>query len=220
VSAERVIEIARGELGYSESPPGSNKTKYGQAYGWDGVPWCVIFLWWCFREAGESAAFYGGKKTASCWTLYRWYQEQGQTVYVNEVCPGDIAILNFHGTKEAQHCGLVVDVQHKKPASNEVDYIVTIEGNTTPGLEGSQDNGGSVALKRRYPNQIVGVCRPAYTPDPPPPDYHGHWAEDAMRWGIQRGLLMGYEDGTYQPDRTVTRGELMTVLKRLEDSKT
>lgn len=46
MSAERVIEVARGELGTTEYPPGSNQTKYGQAFGWDGVPWCVIFLWW------------------------------------------------------------------------------------------------------------------------------------------------------------------------------
>lgn len=40
MSAETVIAIARGELGKTENPPGSNRTKYGEAFGWDGVPWC------------------------------------------------------------------------------------------------------------------------------------------------------------------------------------
>ena len=57
MSLERVIETARRELGEKEVPAGSNQTKYGRAFGWDGVPWCVIFLWWCFREAGEKDAF-------------------------------------------------------------------------------------------------------------------------------------------------------------------
>ena len=51
MSKNEVIQIAAGQIGYAEEPSGSNKTKYGRAFGWDGVPWCVIFLWWCFREA-------------------------------------------------------------------------------------------------------------------------------------------------------------------------
>ena len=211
MSSEKVIEIARGELGYVESPLGSNKTKYGQAYAWDGVPWCAIFLWWCFREAGEREAFYGGKKTASCGTLYRWYASRGQTVEPEDIRPGDILLLSFSGTGEAEHCGLAEQV-----VDREGGWYRTIEGNTAPGLEGSQAGGGCVALKVRSRKNIVGACRPAYTREP---DYAGHWAEAAMDWGIQRGLIRGYEDGTYQPDRGVTRGELMTVLQRLEESR-
>ena len=209
MSAERVIEIARGELGYTESPAGSNCTKYGAAYGWDGVPWCCTFLWWCFRQAGESSAYFGGGKTASCGTLLRWYREHGQTVPVEEVQPGDIVILNFHGTQDTEHCGLV----SWAGAVN----LTTIEGNTSPGLEGSQDNGGCVALKRRFPSQIVAVCRPTYSVDPPKPDYAGHWAEAGIRWCIEHGLMHGYEDGSFQPDKPATRAELAAVLKRLEE---
>lgn len=237
MSLERVIEIARRELGNTESPAGSNNTKYGAAYGLQGQPWCVIFLWWLFREAGESAAFFGGAKTASCGTLLRWYREQGQTVPVSEVQPGDIVILNFHGTKDTEHCGLVVDRTIVWDGSGNVNNpdsffsvfsIKTIEGNTSPGEEGSQDNGGCVALKRRLARNIVGVCRPKYKDDGPssgpsdhlPPgedkdDITGHWAEKAIRRCMEKGLMRGYEDGTFQPDKPVTRAELATVLDRL-----
>ena len=33
------LEIAVSQIGYCESPPDSNKTKYGRWYGMDGVPW-------------------------------------------------------------------------------------------------------------------------------------------------------------------------------------
>lgn len=217
MSSKRVIEVSRGELGYTESPPGSNETKYGKAYAWDGIPWCAVFLWWCFREAGESAAFYGGAKTASCGTLLRWYREQGQVVPAAEVQPGDIVILNFSGTKDTEHCGLVVDVATY--STSKLSSLVTVEGNTSPGFEGSQDNGGCVAMKRRYPSQIVAVCRPQYTADPPRPDYAGHWAEEAIRWAMDKGLMTGYADGSFRPDAALTRGELATVLKRLEEAK-
>lgn len=213
MSLNRVISIARGELGQTESPRGSNRIKYWDEYdqSWQGQPWCLAFLWWVFREAGEGSAFFGGGKTASCGTLLRWYQAQGQTVPVRDVQPGDIVILNFRGTKDTQHCGLVVDVQRLQGA---LLSITTVEGNTTPGLEGSQSNGGSVALKTRHPAQIVAVCRPQYQPEEKT-DYDGHWAADSIRKAVRKGILNGYGDGTIRPSEPVTRGQLAAILDRL-----
>ena len=211
MSLERVVEIARGELGYTEYPAGSNRTKYGQAYAWDGVPWCCIFLWWCFREAGESEAFYGGGKTASCGTLYRWYRERGLTVPPEEARPGDILILDFSGKGDTQHCGLLVQT-----VGEDTGWYRTIEGNTSPGPEGSQASGGCVAQRLRNRQQVLGVCRPVYTHMEAKPDWTGHWAEESIRWAMGKGLMRGYEDGTWQPERAVTMAELAAVLKRLE----
>lgn len=204
-ATDKLIQIARQELGYTESPANSNNTKFGAAYGLQGQPWCMIFLWWCFREAGLSPLFYGGQKTASCGALLRWAQREGLTVPVDDAQPGDIVVLNFHGTLDTEHCGLVVEVPT-------VGRFVTVEGNTAASSTGSQDNGGIVAQKTRYAHQTVGVIRPRYETM----DYVGHWAEATFRWGIDRGLVKGYEDGSFQPDRAVTRAELLTILRRLE----
>ena len=209
MSVKAVIDVARAYLGVTEDPPGSNKTIFGAEYGLDGQPWCVMFLWYCFQHAGERMAFFGGGKTASCSTLLRWYREQGLTVDVEDVQAGDIVILNFHGTQDTEHCGLV----SWAGAVN----LVTIEGNTTPGEEGTpkeQANGGCVALKRRFPRQIVAVCRPQYSPEVTD-DITGHWAEKDIRWCIEHGLMKGYPDGSFQPDKPVTRAELSAVLRRL-----
>ena len=212
MSLSKVLEIARLELGVTENPPGSNRVKYWEDYNpaFQGQPWCVCFLWWCFDKAGERMAFFGGGKTASCSMLLRWYREQGLAVPVEDVRVGDIVILNFHGTKDTEHCGLVVDADGT--------YVATIEGNTSPGMEGSQDNGGCVALKQRYLSQIVGVCRPQYKSDDPQPvdDVTGHWAEKEIRRCMERGLLKGYPDGSFQPDKPVTRAELAVILDRMD----
>lgn len=216
MSLSKVIDIARGELGNTEEPAGSNLTKYGFWYGVNGVPWCVIFLCWLFNQAGERMAFFGGGKTASCGMLLRWYREQGLTVPVSEVQPGDIVILNFSGTVEPQHCGLVTHVER---SGGSILYIKTIEGNTTSG-DTSQDNGGMVCEKVRYPRQVVGVCRPQYKAEEPisdEPDYIGTWSEKFFTWGRRIGIISGYEDGSFRPNGIPTRAEVLAMLYRYDE---
>lgn len=208
---EKLISVARDELGYTETPPNSNNTKYGQVYGLQGQPWCVIFLWWLFREVGLSKLFYDGQKTASCGTLLRWARNNYLTVDPQNILPGDIVIFNFSGTQDTQHCGLVTELGPRLVST--LSYFKTIEGNTTPGEEGSQDNGGAVALKTRYTKQIVGAIRPKYESL----DYVGNWAEDFILWGMEKGLILGYEDGSFHPNQPITRAELITLLKRYDD---
>ena len=219
MSLKTVIKVARGELGVTEFPPGSNKVLYNTEYYGREVSgpdykWCLVLLWWIFNHASEKMAFFGGAKTASCGTFYRWYKAQGLTVPKNEVKAGDIVILNFKGTSETQHCGLVVDAG--------ANWVQTVEGNTSPGLEGSQDNGGCVALKIRTMAQIVGVCRPQYKEGTPvnledSNDFDEHWAAKDIDRVIERGLMKGYPDGSFKPDKPVTRAELAVVLNRIYD---
>lgn len=214
MSKEKVIEIATLEMGVTENPPGSNCVKYNTAYygkqvSGSAYPWCATFLWWVFQEAQERMAFFGGGRTASCGTLLRWYREQGLTVPVAQVKVGDIVILNFSGTKDTQHCGYVIE--------REGSAVKTIEGNTTPGEEGSQDNGGCVAKKTRFPYQIVDVCRPQYKEEDPADDITGRWSEADIRWCIDNGLMEGYPDGSWKPKQAVTREELAVVLRRFHN---
>lgn len=45
-------------------------------------------------------------------------------------------------------------------------------------------------------------------------DLTGHWAErDIAQW-MEQGWIVGYEDGSFQPNRTVTRAEFMALVNR------
>ncbi len=48
-----------------------------------------------------------------------------------------------------------------------------------------------------------------------PTDISGHWAYADIRALMQRGLMAGYPDGTFGPNRAVTRAEMSAVLVRL-----
>ncbi|ACT02941.1 S-layer homology domain-containing protein [Paenibacillus sp. JDR-2] len=46
-------------------------------------------------------------------------------------------------------------------------------------------------------------------------DIAGHWAENSIRKAQGAGLLQGYPDGSFKPEKTVTRAEAVTVLNRV-----
>ncbi|WP_276357007.1 fibronectin type III domain-containing protein [Cohnella caldifontis] len=43
----------------------------------------------------------------------------------------------------------------------------------------------------------------------------GHWAADAIRVAAARGLMSGYPDGTFRPDKPITRAEMAALLSLL-----
>lgn len=152
MTAERVLAAARRELGVTESPAGSNRTKYGRWFGLDGCPWCMMFVMWCFDQAGALGLL--PKRTASCGDLMRAAKAAGQWVE-RDFRPGDVAIYDFPGGAAADHTGIV--------ESAAASGVVAIEGNTSQA--GSQSNGGQVCRKKRSDSVIVGAVRPKFEED-------------------------------------------------------
>lgn len=147
-----LLTAARKELGNTESPPNSNRTKYGKWMGLDGQAWCMSFVQWCCDRAGVKLPL----RTGSCGALMRAAQETGCWV-VRDFRPGDVVIYDFSGRQQTtQHCGIV---EMELP-----DYgVQAIEGNTS--VSGSQDNGGMVCRKSRADKYIIGAVRPQFEPE-------------------------------------------------------
>lgn len=148
MTAERVLDLARGELGVKESPAGSNKVKYNDEYGGGPKAWCCVFVWWVFREAGASELFYGGQKTAYCPALLNYHKRQAVR---GDYKPGDVIFFDFNGNGTADHVGIC--------ESWDGTIITTIDGNTG---EGNEANGGAVMRRPRHKKYICGAYRPAY----------------------------------------------------------
>ena len=109
-TAERVLELARVELGTKEIPANSNRVKYNTWYYGREVsgtvyPWCMTFVQWIFSQAGVSLPV----KTASCGALMRAAQKAGLWV-TGDYRPGDVVIYDFPGGGATDHTGLVEQV--------------------------------------------------------------------------------------------------------------
>lgn len=143
-----IIAKAESQVGVKESPAGSNRQKYGEAYGYNGVAWCCIFIWWLFKECDASNLFYGGGKTASCTVLMNYYKSKGQ--FSNTPKVGSLVFFQFDNDSYADHIGIVTAV-------NSNGTIETIEGNTG---NGNDANGGSVMRRTRNKSVVMGYAYP------------------------------------------------------------
>lgn len=152
---ERLLELARGELGVREDPAGSNRVKYNTAYygrevSGPAYPWCCAFQWWLFQTAGAGELFYGRGKTASCTALYQDCRRRGLTVETDLIQPGDLVFFVFDGNKSGvmNHVGICERAED--------GFVTTIDGNT--GTD-SEANGGAVLRRRRAARYVGGAAR-------------------------------------------------------------
>ena len=225
-TVKALLTVARKELGNTESPAGSNRTKYGKWFGKDGYAWCMMFVMWVFAQLGVKLP----ARTASCGDLMRAAQAAGCWV-TRDFRPGDVVIYDFSGKqKTTQHCGIV---EMELP-----DYgVQAIEGNTSN--TGSQDNGGAVLRKNRPSKYIIGAVRPQFDPEEMEEDMSkeefkrmflemrkelqdndsGAYSQEAREWAVRTGLIKGSDplpDGSpnYMWEDLLTREQMATLLFR------
>lgn len=147
-----LLNWCRSQIGTKENPDGSNNVPYnthyyGRTINDSAYAWCVVFVWDGFRQTGQSAAFYGGAKTASCSAVEYWARINGYKVPVADLQPGDIVIYNLDGAGSPyDHIGIVEEVTASK--------LVTIEGNVSNAVrrvDRTADRGKiSVAIRPPY----------------------------------------------------------------------
>ncbi len=155
ISPKQVLDIARKYFNVTEMPPSSNNVifnteYYGKAVQGKAYPWCAVFLWYIFKEAGASALFYGGQKCAYTPTLANYYKQQKRFYATPKV--GDIVFYQFSGSNRINHVGIVTEVLGP-------NKIKTIEGNTSIG---NDSNGGAVLERTRSTTYVKGFGRPLY----------------------------------------------------------
>lgn len=158
-SEKGVLALAEAikHIGTTEDPPDSNRTMFGEWFGVNGVPWCNIFISYCFQIAASYTITDGlagkapGAYPKGCTyvpTTEAWLRTTG--MWLGRVAPlgGDIAIYNWDG-KEPDHIGIVEKYLGDGKFS-------AIEGNTSVT---NNSNGGEVQRAIRHITQVDGFGR-------------------------------------------------------------
>ena len=118
---QRIVQIAQGEVGQAEQPPGSNDSPRIAQYrtatsgAEAGAPWCAYFASWVARQAGVPLGDQG-QGFGSVDDLWAWAQRTGRAVPAGQrPQPGDLAVFN-------EHVGIIASVLPD-------GRIQTVEGN-------------------------------------------------------------------------------------------
>jgi hypothetical protein len=154
----KALDWARGALGVTEDPPGSNRgpriTAWQTALGpWlVGAPWCGVFVGTALGYAGVKGIT---SRVAAVGFIYE-DARNGRNGFARLVektggQPGDAVGLFGLST----HVGLI---EKRVPGG-----YVTLEGNTSAGAGGSQSNGGGVFRRFRPYSAVAYVARPRWS---------------------------------------------------------
>ena len=161
VTANDVLTVALGEVGYAEKPV--NITKYGAYFNMQGAQWCGLFVQWVWTQVGWKVGkdfpyTYYTPAGASGWTKLGKIKSKGTPK------AGDQLFFNIPNDNldRISHTGFFV-----KKIGNK---WLTIEGNTSGPVHNNKDprNGGEVAISLRDPSWIVCWADVPYTDAPTP----------------------------------------------------
>lgn len=141
---DRILDIARGELGTLES--GNNRgaaLKYPQHFGRGAEAWCADFTSYVLQKAGLDM---NDPYTPS---VVNQLKRDGNWKGKSNPQPGDLVLFDWDGDREADHIGIVERV-------NPDGTIGTIEGNT----ENPQTGQEGVWRRTRTMGTVLGFGNP------------------------------------------------------------
>lgn len=146
MKAQKIVDVATSQIGVGETPPDSNITKYGKWFLLQGLPWCGIFVSWCYDQAEANLGKIGFRKGfAGCQTAVAHFKKTGEIT--TKPKPGDIVFFDWNGDGRYDHTGIFVR------QINELQFE-SIEGNTSLT---NQSNGGQVMRRTRRNRNVLFV---------------------------------------------------------------
>lgn len=188
--------------------------QFASEYGWDGAPCSEIAC--CISYLAGNLDLIPISNYAQ--GLVNKFKAAG--MFGTEPAVGAFVFFDYGDGNGFSHTGRVV--------AYDGEYVTTVEGNI----------GGEVVKRSYHKNTyyLKGYGYPDYNrkteepekpeepaPEPEEPkekDYFKDVTEDmssykAIQWMARNGYIKGYSDGTYRPEKPLTRGQLATILWRM-----
>ena len=145
-----IISTAKSQLGETEKPKNSNKTKFGKWYGLDGYAWCAMYVSWVYDKAGFPLGHINDAKGfRGCQSGYNHWKSSGELT--KKPSTGDIVLFSWGG-RIANHVGIFIEWTDRKKTT-----FKSIEGNTSLG---NQRNGGQVMIRTRGMGNVKAFVKP------------------------------------------------------------
>jgi hypothetical protein len=143
----------KGQLGYRESPPESNRNKFGVWYGTDGVPWCAISVTYCV-VAGAGYAKRGSFVRGSRWAYVPYIVADARSRR------NGLEVVSAVNVKQGDLC--CYDWEPKDGTADHVEFFDSwvVEGSSFHAVGGNTGPaGGEVARSVRSVTEVENFVR-------------------------------------------------------------
>ena len=110
-TAQQFLTALRTYLGVTESPLGSNRTRVGVEFGWNGVAWCAMTQSVAARKAGFEQRFWSA--STDQWEAWAKTGRNGARWMARTITPipGDICVWDWKGDGTANHVSAIESVR-------------------------------------------------------------------------------------------------------------
>lgn len=157
---QKLVDIAKSHIGYVEKPV--NLTKFGERFGLNGEPWCMIFQSCNYADAGQSL---GPGDYAFGWASVPGFLIKAREKHwvTTEPQPGDLVVIDWGKPQDPNASDWKVD--HVEMFIRWIDRhagtLETVGGNTSPH---DKSNGGEVQNPVRNMNIVKAFVNPKNLP--------------------------------------------------------
>lgn len=199
--AQQVIDLAISQVGYLKGSGTDKYTLYARSQGHSATNgWCGRFVWWCFEQSGNKAAYYSGGFTGNPTYIKNWAEKNKLIIDVSQAQPGDIFVnLPKGGT---HHAGLIEYVDS--------EGIHTIERDHFHGKDG---------VRRLTRKSVQYVIRPQYNKCPSYKSSNSSDKAPSMTkvtpYRVKTTAVINYRSGpgtSYEKRGTLKEGAKLTIV--------
>lgn len=182
-TAQQFLAVFRTYLGVTESPLGSNRTRVGQEFGWNGVPWCAQTTSVVAQKAGFGRKFWSA--STDQWEANARSGREGAKWIPNtsNPRPGDLCIWDWKRDGTANHISAVETVRSD-------GKLVTLGGNESNRCQRAVRSKSGLRGYIRLPFRVTTST----SPSTPQQNQFGNWpysTKGTIRRG-DRGPSVGY----------------------------
>lgn len=177
-TAQQFLSALRTYLGVTESPLGSNRTRVGVEFGWNGVPWCAETISVALQRAGWARTFWSASTDQWEARARAGYRNSKWISRDVKPRPGDLCIWDWKHDGTANHISAVETVRTD-------GMLVTIGGNESSRCQRAVRSKYGLRGYIRLPFRVITTSTPSQ---------FGAWpttSKPTIKLGA-RGPVVGY----------------------------
>ncbi|WP_179281230.1 S-layer homology domain-containing protein [Paenibacillus sp. XY044] len=130
---------------------------------------------------------------------------------VMEIISASGSVTEIHKLDKPAEVTLKLNEEQKASASADLAGVYAVDGSSVEAVPGRWSNGAFIFTAAHFSYYAILEYKSSFT------DMVGHWAAGAVNFLAAKHLVTGVDAAHFEPNRSMTRGEFVTLVMRAID---